>query len=75
VADVNSLEEVTEIHRILLGGDIIIVESLANLTDLREERVLFCAAPLRIEDGDSSPCRAFAVEGVPNWPDLQETKT
>ncbi len=64
VADVNSLEEITLIHRILLTRSIIIVEGLTNLTALREERVLFGALPLKIEGGDGSPCRAFAVEGA-----------
>jgi arylformamidase len=62
VADVNNLEEVTVIHRILLGGGVIIVEGLTNLEALHSERVFFCAAPLKIEGGDGSPCRAFAVE-------------
>ncbi len=63
IADVNDLKEVTLIHRILLGGRIVIVEGLANLTELRAERVWFCAAPLKIEGGDGTPCRAFAIEG------------
>jgi kynurenine formamidase len=65
VADVNNKEEVTEIHQILLRHEIVIVEGLANLDALREDRVLFCAAPLKIEQGDGAPCRAFAVEGAP----------
>jgi kynurenine formamidase len=63
VADVNCLDEVTLIHRILLASEIVIVEGLANLHALREERVLFCAMPLKIEGGDGAPCRAFAIEG------------
>ncbi len=68
VADVNDLAEVTAIHRILLGGRVIIVEGLANLAALREERVFFGALPLKIEGGDGSPCRAFALEGA-SWLD------
>ena len=59
-----NLDEVTAIHRILLGGGVIIVEGLTNLEALRQERVLFGAMPLKIEGGDGSPCRAFALEGV-----------
>lgn len=70
VADVNSLEEVTLIHRILLSHSIVIVEGLTNLDALREGRVHFCAAPLKIEGGDGSPCRAFAVEGA-SWFDVE----
>jgi kynurenine formamidase len=63
VADVHNLDEVTAVHRILLGGGVIIVEGLTNLDALREERVIFGAMPLKIEGGDGSPCRAFALEG------------
>jgi kynurenine formamidase len=65
VADVHDLKEVTLIHQILLGGRIIIVEGLANLAALTQDRVWFCAAPLKIEGGDGTPCRAFAIE---DWP-------
>ena len=63
VADVNNLDEVTAVHRILLGGGVIIVEGLTNLDALRHDRVFFGAVPLKIDDGDGSPCRAFALEG------------
>jgi len=62
VADVNNLAEVTAVHRTLLGAEVVIVEGLTNLETLRQERVLFCAAPLKIAGGDGSPCRAFAIE-------------
>jgi kynurenine formamidase len=68
VADVNDLDEVTAVHRILLGGGVVIVEGLANLEALRERRVFLVALPLKIGDGDGSPCRVFAVEGA--WPFL-----
>jgi kynurenine formamidase len=63
VADVNNMAECTTIHRLLLGAEIVIVEGLTNLTALQQPRVLFCAAPLKIEAGDGSPCRAFAIVG------------
>jgi kynurenine formamidase len=63
VADVNNLDEVGVIHRILLEGGVIIVEGLTNLAALQRERVYFGALPLKIEGGDGSPCRAFAIEG------------
>ena len=62
VADVNNLAEVTLIHRILLGSEIVIVEGLTNLDTIAHNRVLFCAAPLKIAGGDGSPCRAFAID-------------
>jgi kynurenine formamidase len=63
VADVNDPVEVTEIHRILLSAQLVIVEGLTNLEALSQECVIFGAMPLKIEGGDGSPCRAFAVEG------------
>jgi arylformamidase len=63
VADVNNLEEVTRIHRILLSGGVTIVEGLAHLDQLRERRVFFVALPLLLSGGDGSPVRAFAIEG------------
>ncbi len=63
VADVNNLEEVTHIHRILLAGDVTIVEGLTNLAALQLERVHFFALPLKLAGGDGCPCRAFALEG------------
>jgi kynurenine formamidase len=64
VADVNNLEELTRIHKTLLGANITIVEGLANLSALTQEKVFFVAAPLKIEGGDGCPCRAFALEGI-----------
>ena len=63
VADVNEREELTRIHRILLGADIVIVESLTNLDQLRSDVVFFAALPLKVGGGDGTPCRAFAIEG------------
>lgn len=63
VADVNNLEEVTLIHEILLGADIVIVEGLVALNEIEAEKVFFAALPLKIGGGDGTPCRAFAIEG------------
>ncbi len=63
VADVNNLEEVTAVHKVLLGGNVIIVESLTHLNQLTGPKVFFGALPLKVADGDGAPCRAFAVEG------------
>jgi kynurenine formamidase len=63
VADVNNLDELTQIHRILLAGGVTIVEGLANLDQLRQPKVWFAALPLKIAGGDGCPCRAFAIEG------------
>lgn len=64
IADVNDLAEVTRIHKVLLGGGVTIVEGLAHLDSLTQERVLFAALPLKLAGGDGAPVRAFAIEGV-----------
>lgn len=62
IADVMDLDEVTKIHEILLGGNIIIVESLTNLDALTNEKVQLIALPLKIKDGDGAPARVIAIE-------------
>ena len=61
VADVNNLEEVTLIHQILLGADIVIVEGLTNLEAITSTPFTFGAMPLKVGGGDGTPCRAFAI--------------
>lgn len=62
VADVNNRQELEEIHGILLGGGVIIVEGLTNLEAISRPRVLFVSFPLKIQGGDGSPIRAVAIE-------------
>ena len=50
------------IHHTLLGEGLPIIENLANLVQIRKDRFLFIALPLKIKDGDAAPCRAIAVE-------------
>ena len=63
VAAINDLEEITAVHRTLLGAGIVIVEGLCNLDQLTQEQVTFIALPLKVEDGDGTPVRAIAIEG------------
>lgn len=60
VADVNDIPELTEIHQILLGANITIVESLKNLHMIKQDRIEFIALPLKLTGGDGSPVRALA---------------
>lgn len=53
-------EDPDEVHKILLGAGVIIVESLAHLEELPRE-FLFIAFPLRLTGRDGSPVRAAAV--------------
>lgn len=62
VADVNNIEELTHIHKLLLKAGITIVEGLVNLEQITQEKVQFMALPLKIENGDGAPCRAIAIE-------------
>jgi len=62
VADPHNKREIQTVHRILLGADIIIVEGLCNLDQIKEEKVQFIALPLKIANGDGAPVRALAVE-------------
>lgn len=63
IADVNNLEEVTRIHQILMAGDVIIIEGLANLDQLQKDVCTLFAFPLKIKDGDGSPARVIALDG------------
>jgi predicted dehydrogenase/kynurenine formamidase len=62
VADVNNLQELTEVHQALFRGGILIVEGLAYLDKLTSDEVEFIALPLRIVGGDGCPVRAVAIE-------------
>lgn len=64
VADVNSIEELTRIHQILLSGGVTIIEGLTNLEAIKEDKVFFLAFPLKIKDGDGCPVRAVAIENL-----------
>ena len=64
VADVNNLVEVTLIHKILLGGNIIIIEGLSNLERIQGEWVWLLALPLKIKGGDGAPARVIAFDPI-----------
>lgn len=55
-------DELTEVHQILLRAEIVIVEGLANLDQLRREVVTFIALPLKVSGCDGSPVRPVAIE-------------
>jgi len=62
VADVNNIKEVTDIHNILMKNDIIIVEGLCNLDQIKQSKITLVALPLKIEGGDGAPSRVIAIE-------------
>ena len=62
VADVFNLPEVTKIHEILLGGDIIIIEGITDTHRIQGQQILMVALPLKVKDGDGAPARVVAFE-------------
>ena len=54
--------EYVRVHKALLGREIVLVEALAHMDQLRAREVQFIALPLRIRGGDGSPVRALAIE-------------
>lgn len=60
VASLQDKAELTTVHQILLRGEVVIVECLANL-DVLPPEVTFVALPLKIHSGDGSPIRAIAL--------------
>ncbi len=63
VAAVHDIEELTEIHTVLLEAGVMICEGLCNL-DRLGERTFFMALPLKLHRGDGAPVRAVAIEGL-----------
>jgi len=62
VADVNNITEVTQIHEILMKGQVTIVEGLCNLDKINTKHILLIALPLKIKNGDGAPARVVAIE-------------
>lgn len=49
------------IHRILLGADMVILESLV-MEGVPKGRYILCAAPLKLKGLDGAPCRPFLLK-------------
>lgn len=50
-----------EVHKILLGAEVVLLEGLV-LTDTCEGKYLLCAAPLKLAGADGAPCRAVLIK-------------
>jgi kynurenine formamidase len=50
------------VHHILLRPEVLVIEGLTRLEQLRGEQVILCALPLRVRGRDGSPCRAMAID-------------
>ena len=62
VADVNNMQELTDVHQTLFNGGVLIVEGLAHLDELTQAEVEFIALPIKMPGIDGSPVRAIAIE-------------
>ena len=52
-----------EVHMILLGADIVLLEGI-RLEDVSEGVYLLSAAPLNLSGADGSPCRAVLIDDI-----------
>jgi len=50
------------VHQTLFRGNVLIVEGLAKLDQIKTTEVQFIALPMKITGGDGSPVRAIAIE-------------
>ena len=50
-----------QVHNLLLGGDIVLLEGI-RLSDVKEGVYLLNCAPINLEGADGSPCRAILIE-------------
>ena len=57
---VGSGDDTADVHRILLGAGVILLEGLV-LTDVTEGKWFLSAAPLNIAGSDGAPCRAVLI--------------
>lgn len=53
-----------QVHRKILGSNILIIEALINLKNLIGKKIFFSALPLYIANGDGSPVRAIAFDKI-----------
>ena len=51
----------TDVHHILLGAGVLIVENLCGLDKLDQKGFTFSALPLKLKNADGSPVRATAI--------------
>jgi arylformamidase len=60
----NSYEDVCAFHDVLMAKNIVFLEVLKNLDKLRTDIFFMSYSPLPIKGLDSSPVRAYAIEGI-----------
>jgi arylformamidase len=60
----NSNEDVSAFHDVLMAKNIVFLEVLKNLDKLQTDVFFMSYSPLPIQGLDSSPVRAYAIEGL-----------
>lgn len=60
----NCNEDVKPFHDILMAENIVFLEVLRNLEQLKKDVFFMSYSPLPIKGLDSSPVRAYAIEGL-----------
>lgn len=63
----NRNEDVCPFHDILMAENIIFIEVLKNLEQLQKDTFFMSYTPLYIKGLDSSPVRAYAIEGISDF--------
>jgi kynurenine formamidase len=65
----NSNEDVSAFHDVLMAENIVFLEVLKNLDKLQTDVFFMSYSPLPIMGLDSSPVRAYAIEGLQEFSD------
>jgi arylformamidase len=60
----NNNEDVSAFHDVLMARNIVFLEVLKNLDKLKTDTFFMSYSPLPIKGLDSSPVRAYAIEGI-----------
>jgi kynurenine formamidase len=60
----NDYEDVSAFHDVLMAKNIVFLEVLKNLDKLKTDVFFVSYSPLPIKGLDSSPVRAYAIEGL-----------
>jgi len=63
----HSVKDACDVHEVVMPHDIMFLEVVSNIEDLRAEVFFMCYMPMPIKGLDSCCVRAFAIEGLPGF--------